>query len=89
MSNQKITQMKVVSKPSATMTAGVEEVALFKPDGTPFPIPSAPVNATTSTKGIVNQAAAQANSSASDVAGLVADFNALLAKLRTAGIIAT
>lgn len=35
-----------------------------------------------------NRAAAQANSTATDVAGLVADFNALLAKLRTAGVIA-
>lgn len=34
-------------------------------------------------------AAAQADSTAEDVAGLVADFNSLLAKLRTAGIIAT
>ncbi|MDK8193771.1 head fiber protein [Paenibacillus sp. UMB7766-LJ446] len=33
------------------------------------------------------KAAAQANSTATDVAGLVADFNALLAKLRTAGVI--
>lgn len=38
----------------------------------------------TATKG-----AAQADSTATDVAGLVADFNALLAKLRTAGIIST
>lgn len=36
-----------------------------------------------------SQGAAQANSTAADVAGLVTDFNALLAKLRTAGIIAT
>lgn len=35
------------------------------------------------------KAAAQANSTATDVAGLVADYNALLAKLRTAGILAT
>jgi len=35
------------------------------------------------------QAAAQANSTATDVAGIVADFNALLAKLRAAGIIAS
>lgn len=35
------------------------------------------------------KAAVQADSTATDVAGLVADFNALLAKLRTAGIIAT
>jgi len=35
------------------------------------------------------QAAAQANSTATDVAGIVADFNALLAKLRTAGLLRT
>jgi len=35
------------------------------------------------------QAAAQADSTATDVAGIVADHNALLAKLRAAGIIAT
>lgn len=34
-----------------------------------------------------SKAAAQANSTATDIAGLVTDFNALLAKLRTAGII--
>lgn len=45
--------------------------------------------ATTAVNGTVKQAAAQANSTATDVAGLVADFNALLAKLRTAGILAT
>lgn len=32
---------------------------------------------------------AEADSTASDVAGIVADFNSLLAKLRTAGILAT
>lgn len=35
------------------------------------------------------RAAAQANSTASDVAGLVSDFNSLLSKLRTAGTITT
>lgn len=34
------------------------------------------------------RAAAQANSVAADAAGIVADFNALLAKLRTAGVLA-
>ncbi|WP_420887504.1 head fiber protein [Brevibacillus formosus] len=34
------------------------------------------------------KASAQADSTATDVAGLVADFNSLLAKLRTAGILA-
>lgn len=45
--------------------------------------------ATTTTAGIVKQSAAQADSVASDAAGVVTDFNALLAKLRTAGILAT
>lgn len=44
--------------------------------------------ATTSTAGAVKQAAAQADSVATDAAGIVTDFNALLAKLRTAGILA-
>lgn len=39
-------------------------------------------------KGGVLQATAQANSVAADVATLVTDFNALLAKLRTSGILA-
>jgi hypothetical protein len=34
-----------------------------------------------------NKVAAQADSTATDVAGLKTDFNALLAKLRTAGIL--
>ena len=45
-------------------------------------------DATTATKGIVKQSVAQADSIATDVAGLKSDFNALLAKLRTAGILA-
>ncbi|MHB0864742.1 head fiber protein [Paenibacillus sp. SEL3] len=44
--------------------------------------------ATTAANGTVKQAVAQANSAATDVTGLVADFNSLLGKLRTAGIIA-
>ena len=35
------------------------------------------------------QAAAQADSNANDIAGIVADFNALLAKLRAAGLMAS
>lgn len=38
--------------------------------------------------GPIVQAAAQANSAAADVGGVVADFNNLLAKLRAAGIMA-
>lgn len=44
-----------------------------------------PVNAGGS---ILTKQAAQADSTATDVTGLTADFNALLAKLRLAGVIA-
>ncbi len=44
--------------------------------------------ATTTVIGGVKKAAVQADSDATDVAGLVTDFNALLAKLRVAGILA-
>ena len=45
--------------------------------------------ATTTRPGTVLRAAAQANTAAADVAGLVTDINALLVKLRAAGIIST
>ncbi|WP_447885127.1 head fiber protein [Serratia fonticola] len=44
--------------------------------------------ATATTIGGVKKAATQANSAATDTAGLVTDFNALLAKLKAAGIMA-
>lgn len=44
--------------------------------------------ATTSTAGTVKKAATQAASTASDVAGVVADLNALISKLKAAGIMA-
>lgn len=44
--------------------------------------------ATTSTAGVVKMAAARADSAAADVAALNVIFNDLLAKLRTAGILA-
>ena len=43
-------------------------------------------NATTTVDGGVLQATKQEDSVATDLDGLVADFNALLAKLKTAGI---
>lgn len=43
---------------------------------------------TATDRGGVIQAVAQADSVAADVATLVTDFNALLAKLRTAGVLA-
>lgn len=45
--------------------------------------------ATTGRPGAVLQAALQADTVAADLAALKVDFNALLAKLRTAGVIAT
>lgn len=45
-------------------------------------------HATTSAYGTVKQSATQSNSAAVDVATLVTDFNALLAKLKAAGIMA-
>lgn len=44
---------------------------------------------TTTIRGGVLQQAAQADSTAADVEGLVDDFNALLAKLRSAGVLDT
>lgn len=53
-------------------------------DGEGLTIPAA----TATVVGGVKQAASQSDSTADDAEGLVTDFNALLAKLRTAGIIA-
>lgn len=50
-------------------------LVLLKADGTPY----SPLLAT--------KAAAQVDSTATDVAGLKTDFNGLLAKLRTAGLL--
>jgi hypothetical protein len=52
------------------------------------PTTFAPLVATTSVVGGVKQATDQINSTAPDVATLVTDFNALLAKLKAAGIMA-
>ena len=45
-------------------------------------------DASTSVKGLVKQAVAMADSEATDAAGVVADLNTLLGKLRTAGLLA-
>lgn len=47
-----------------------------------------PPNASTSVKGLVNQAATQANFAGADAAALVTELNAFLTKLKTAGIVA-
>ena len=45
-------------------------------------------SATSSVKGVVKQAVVQSDSTATTVEGLVTDLNALLAKLKTAGLMA-
>lgn len=47
-----------------------------------------PPNASTSVKGLVNQAATQANFAGADAGAIVIELNAFLAKLKTAGIVA-
>lgn len=55
---------------------------------TTVPAASLPA-ATTAAAGAVKAAVLQANSTASDVAGIVADFNTLLGKLKTSGAMAS
>ncbi len=50
--------------------------------------PTYPTDATESVSGLVKRAAYQADSIAEDTATLVTDFNALLAKLKAAGLMA-
>ena len=50
--------------------------------------PTYPTDATESVSGLIKMAANQADSIAEDTATLVTDFNALLAKLKAAGLMA-
>ncbi|MEC0139730.1 head fiber protein [Paenibacillus macerans] len=61
-------------------------VAVAWADITGKPTTFTPPAATTSAIGGVKKMATQANSAATDVTGLVADFNALLAKMKSAGL---
>ncbi|HGK4675236.1 TPA: head fiber protein [Kluyvera georgiana] len=63
-----------------TTVANMDDV-----DGEAYTLPQA----TKTVLGGVKQTAAQADSTATDVAGLVADFNAFLAKQRTSGQLET
>jgi hypothetical protein len=71
--NQIPMQAIVVSQTSLSNSSQPVEIALFKSDGTP--------------KVVANPAAAQVDTVAVDLAALKVDFNALLAKLRTAGVL--
>ena len=74
MANQKLVKGIVVAGTKSDLAQGSMQIALVNPDG--------------STASTVKTQAAQTNSTASDVAGVVTDFNALLVKLRAAGVIA-
>ncbi|WP_313021148.1 head fiber protein [Atlantibacter hermannii] len=63
------------------MSTGGYPFDVTTPDD-PLVVPAA----TTSTIGGVKKMTNQANTTATDVAGLVTDFNALLAKLKAAGM---
>ena len=60
----------------------VEVATLADVDGDAYVLPAA----TTAVIGGVKKMADQTDSTATDVAGLLADFNAFLAKARTAGM---
>lgn len=55
--------------------------------GSPISNRNAAARISTAQPGPVKKMPAQTDSDAEDVAGLVTDFNALLAKLRTAGLL--
>jgi hypothetical protein len=75
MSNQTPMQAIVTPATAAKNNQGSVSINLFYADGTPA--------------STVKKAAAQADTTAADLAALKVDFNALLAKLRTAGVIAS
>jgi len=74
--------LKMTERVYAQSGKTVEVATMADVTGGGYVLPAA----TTSTIGGVKKMAAQADSTATDVAGLLADFNALLAKARTAGL---
>ena len=76
MANEHVKRLTVVATNPPTSAGSITRpVALYLPDG--------------SQAFTVKKAAAQADTVAADLAALKVDFNALLAKLRTAGVIST
>lgn len=76
MGHQTVTQAVVVPGTTSNFHMGSMQLALFNPDGTPF------VAAVEIEKG-----SAVDDSTATDIADLVASFNNLLASLRNAGLL--
>lgn len=66
------TTRAVVAATGLSSNAGMEPIALVNADGT---------------SATIQKQAAQADTTAADLAALKVDFNALLAKLRSAGIL--
>ncbi len=96
MAEQRATQLKVVSQTAINKEQRVEKVALFNDDGTPRPVPKQA--AAQADVGALTQAAitggespteAEFNALRTDHAATRTVLNSLLAKLRTAGVIAT
>jgi hypothetical protein len=87
-SNELAVKDGVVAMPIATSST----LGGVIPDGTVITVSDTGAitvpHATSSARGVVKQALAQADSTETDVAGLNTNLNALLAKLRTAGILA-
>jgi hypothetical protein len=93
-----VQQLIVVSQTKTTPTTGVGKVALFKADGTPFPAATFSQAAAQADVAALTQAAitggespteTEFNNLRTDHANTRTVLNSLLAKLRTAGIIAT
>lgn len=93
-----VQQMIVVSQSAPTKVTGMGKVALFKADGTPYQSTSFTQAAAQADVGALTQAAitggespteAEFNALRTDHAATRTVLNSLLAKLRTAGIIAT
>lgn len=86
-----ITGKPATFPPTIGTTATTAKAGNYVPSWTEVtgkPATFAPVAATTSVVGGVKMAATQADSTATDVSLLLADFNSLLAKLKAAGIMA-
>lgn len=65
----------VVSQATIAKSQAPVQIALFKSDGTPYPI--------------ITKMPLQADTVAADLAALKVDFNLLLGKLKTAGLMST
>lgn len=98
MSNQTVTQAVVVPSTVPNFNQGTTLLALYNPDGTPFEIPEMPVIpempeipepfVLVPAEAVDDyEIAGETLDPAVDLAGLIAQFNILLANLRAAGFL--